>query len=49
LDEVPHAIGARYGAHTTDFVAMQLECPAERRGADRERASVSSHQAAMMR
>jgi transcriptional regulator GlxA family with amidase domain len=49
LDEVLHAIGARYGAHTTDFVAMQLEYPAERRRADRERASVSSHQAAMMR
>jgi putative intracellular protease/amidase len=33
LDEALHAIGARYGAHTTDFVAMQLEYPmGSRRG-----------------
>src|SRR5262249_59188652 len=30
LDLALHAIGARYGAHTTDFVAMQLEYPAGR-------------------
>jgi transcriptional regulator GlxA family with amidase domain len=29
LDEALQAIGARYGARTTDFVAMQLEYPTE--------------------
>jgi hypothetical protein len=27
LDEALRAIGRRYGAHTTDLVAMQLEYP----------------------
>ena len=28
LDEALHSIGARYGSHTADLVAMQLEYPA---------------------
>lgn len=35
LDNALQAIGARYGARTTDFVAMQLEYPAESLRADR--------------
>jgi transcriptional regulator GlxA family with amidase domain len=38
LDAALDAIGARYGTHTTDFVAMQLEYPTHRRSADVERA-----------
>ena len=41
LDEALQAIGGRYGAHTTDFVAMQLEYPTESRRAARERATRS--------
>jgi hypothetical protein len=37
LDETLEAIGERYGAHTTDFVGMQLEYPTESRRAVRER------------
>lgn len=41
LDDALQAIGARYGAHTTDFVAMQLEYPTESHRAVRERANAS--------
>jgi hypothetical protein len=39
LDEALEAIGARYGARTTDFVAMQLEYPTEPRHALRRTAN----------
>jgi hypothetical protein len=39
LDEALEAIGARCGARTTNFVAMQLEYPIESRRAVRERAN----------
>ena len=39
LDETLQAIGGRYGADTTDFVAMQLEYPTESHRAVRERAN----------
>ena len=39
LDEALLAIGGRYGAHTSEFVTMQLEYPTESRRAVRERAN----------
>jgi putative polyketide hydroxylase len=48
LDEALQAIGARYGARTTDLLAMQLEYPMESRGTVRERANASG-QTAMTR
>ena len=39
LDEALQAIGGRYGAHTTDFVAMQLEYPTAPRRAVRRSAN----------
>jgi len=39
LDEALEAIGARYGAHTTDVVAMQLESPTAPRRAVRRSAN----------
>lgn len=43
LDEALEAIRERYGAGTTDFVAMQLEYPAEPGRADRKRAIAFGH------
>jgi hypothetical protein len=40
LDEALEAIGTRYGARTTDFVAMQLEYPTEPHRPVRRTASV---------
>ena len=40
LDDALQAIGERYGAHTTDFVAMQLEYPTAARRTGRERPAV---------
>ena len=48
LDEALDAIRTRYGARTTDFVAMQLEYPAQPYRGDPDRASAFSH-AAMTR
>jgi hypothetical protein len=36
LDEALRGIRGRYGAPTTDFVAMQLEYPTQRYRSDRE-------------
>jgi putative intracellular protease/amidase len=41
LDDALDAIRERYGAHTTAFVAMQLEYPMQRHRADRESANAS--------
>jgi putative intracellular protease/amidase len=49
LDDALRAIRARYGARTTDFVAMQLEYPLEGRSASRDRVSASSGALAMPR
>jgi hypothetical protein len=41
LDAALDAIGVRYGTHTADFVAMQLEYPTHLRSDDVERAKRS--------
>ncbi len=48
LDQALPAIGGRDGAHTTVFVAMQLEYPTESHRAVRERA-IAFSQTAMTR